>query len=127
MSCGKNFHIVFLGNIFCLDFRRRTIKGLGNFFVMNLIQQWHPDKWARNPSLLGDAKQKFQKIQEAYSGNLHRSKGMFSISLLLCNLKFIYLTPNWSMIEQSYQTGKEEGCMMQDCMALILKMKKKMK
>ncbi|XP_073135170.1 uncharacterized protein [Henckelia pumila] len=48
---------------------------------------------------------------------------MLSISLLLLDLKFvrIYLTPNWSMIEQSYQTGKEEDCMMQDCMALISK------
>ncbi|XP_073300207.1 uncharacterized protein [Primulina huaijiensis] len=34
---------------------------------LKLAMQWHPDKWARNPSLLGEAKQKFQKIQEAYS------------------------------------------------------------
>lgn len=33
-------------------------------------QQWHPDKWSRTPSLLGQAKQKFQQIQEAYSGNI---------------------------------------------------------
>lgn len=32
-----------------------------------LAMQWHPDKWTRNPSLLGDAKRKFQQIQEAYS------------------------------------------------------------
>ncbi|CAA0832981.1 Chaperone DnaJ-domain superfamily protein [Striga hermonthica] len=33
-----------------------------------LAMQWHPDKWAsRNPSVLGEAKQKFQQIQEAYS------------------------------------------------------------
>lgn len=32
-----------------------------------LAMQWHPDKWAKNPSLLGEAKCKFQKIQEAYS------------------------------------------------------------
>ncbi|GMH15171.1 hypothetical protein Nepgr_017012 [Nepenthes gracilis] len=32
-----------------------------------LAMQWHPDRWARNPSLLGEAKSKFQKIQEAYS------------------------------------------------------------
>lgn len=32
-----------------------------------LAMQWHPDKWARNPSLLGEAKRKFQQIQEAYS------------------------------------------------------------
>lgn len=33
-----------------------------------LVQQWHPDKWTRRPSLLGEAKHKFQQIQEAYSG-----------------------------------------------------------
>ncbi|KAL6577590.1 hypothetical protein OROMI_009918 [Orobanche minor] len=34
----------------------------------NLAMQWHPDRWARrNPCLLGEAKQKFQQMQEAYS------------------------------------------------------------
>ncbi|PSR84973.1 DnaJ subfamily B member like [Actinidia chinensis var. chinensis] len=32
-----------------------------------LAMQWHPDKWTRTPSLLGNAKRKFQQIQEAYS------------------------------------------------------------
>ncbi|KAF5751850.1 hypothetical protein HS088_TW02G00869 [Tripterygium wilfordii] len=32
-----------------------------------LAMQWHPDRWTRTPSLLGEAKQKFQQIQEAYS------------------------------------------------------------
>lgn len=32
-----------------------------------LAMQWHPDKWANNPTMLGEAKRKFQKIQEAYS------------------------------------------------------------
>ncbi|CAA3026487.1 Hypothetical predicted protein [Olea europaea subsp. europaea] len=32
-----------------------------------LAMQWHPDKWTKNPTLLGEAKQKFQQIQEAYS------------------------------------------------------------
>ncbi|XP_052881590.1 uncharacterized protein LOC108461888 isoform X1 [Gossypium arboreum] len=30
-------------------------------------QQWHPDRWTRTPSLLSEAKHKFQQIQEAYS------------------------------------------------------------
>lgn len=34
-----------------------------------LAMQWHPDKWTKNPSLLGEAKRRFQQIQEAYSGN----------------------------------------------------------
>ncbi|CAI8618490.1 unnamed protein product [Vicia faba] len=32
-----------------------------------LAMQWHPDRWTRTPSLLNEAKCKFQKIQEAYS------------------------------------------------------------
>ncbi|XVE74711.1 hypothetical protein DITRI_Ditri12bG0039400 [Diplodiscus trichospermus] len=32
-----------------------------------LAMQWHPDRWTRTPSLLGEAKCKFQQIQEAYS------------------------------------------------------------
>ncbi|XP_023740680.1 uncharacterized protein LOC111888804 isoform X1 [Lactuca sativa] len=32
-----------------------------------MVMQWHPDKWTKNPSLLGKAKRKFQQIQEAYS------------------------------------------------------------
>ncbi|XP_044489638.1 dnaJ homolog subfamily B member 8-like isoform X3 [Mangifera indica] len=32
-----------------------------------LAMKWHPDKWTKNPSLLGEAKSKFQQIQEAYS------------------------------------------------------------
>ncbi|GAV62029.1 DnaJ domain-containing protein [Cephalotus follicularis] len=32
-----------------------------------LAMQWHPDKWTRTPSRLGQAKRKFQQIQEAYS------------------------------------------------------------
>ncbi|XP_057809855.1 uncharacterized protein LOC131024363 [Salvia miltiorrhiza] len=41
-----------------------------------LAMQWHPDKWTRTPSLLGEAKQKFQQIQEAYSVLSDRSKRM---------------------------------------------------
>ncbi|KAL3510610.1 hypothetical protein ACH5RR_030011 [Cinchona calisaya] len=32
-----------------------------------LAMQWHPDKWSRTPSLLGEAKTRFQQIQQAYS------------------------------------------------------------
>ncbi|KAI3466999.1 hypothetical protein Pfo_023662 [Paulownia fortunei] len=32
-----------------------------------LAMQWHPDKWTRSPAHLGQAKQRFQQIQEAYS------------------------------------------------------------
>ncbi|KAJ7943016.1 chaperone protein DnaJ [Quillaja saponaria] len=39
-----------------------------------LAMQWHPDRWTRNPSLLGEAKRKFQQIQEAYSVLSDQSK-----------------------------------------------------
>ncbi|KAK9935261.1 hypothetical protein M0R45_022371 [Rubus argutus] len=32
-----------------------------------LAMQWHPDRWTRSPCLLGEAKRRFQQIQEAYS------------------------------------------------------------
>jgi hypothetical protein len=31
-------------------------------------QKWHPDRWASDPAAAGEAKQRFQRIQEAYSG-----------------------------------------------------------
>ncbi|KAI5658611.1 hypothetical protein M9H77_27404 [Catharanthus roseus] len=32
-----------------------------------LALKWHPDRWTKNPSVAGEAKRRFQKIQEAYS------------------------------------------------------------
>ncbi|GMI85029.1 hypothetical protein like AT1G56300 [Hibiscus trionum] len=32
-----------------------------------LALKWHPDRYARNPVLAGEAKSRFQQIQEAYS------------------------------------------------------------
>ncbi|KAF3647093.1 putative MADS-box protein isoform X1 [Capsicum annuum] len=32
-----------------------------------LALKWHPDRWAKNPTVAGEAKRRFQKIQEAYS------------------------------------------------------------
>ncbi|KAF9607198.1 hypothetical protein IFM89_033405 [Coptis chinensis] len=32
-----------------------------------LALKWHPDRWTKNPTVAGDAKRRFQKIQEAYS------------------------------------------------------------
>ncbi|KAM0003274.1 putative DnaJ domain, Chaperone J-domain superfamily [Helianthus debilis subsp. tardiflorus] len=39
-----------------------------------LAMQWHPDKWTTNPEFLGNAKRKFQQIQEAYSVLSDRKK-----------------------------------------------------
>ncbi|KAJ4957026.1 hypothetical protein NE237_013809 [Protea cynaroides] len=32
-----------------------------------LALKWHPDRWTKNPSVAGEAKKRFQQIQEAYS------------------------------------------------------------
>ncbi|CAM8956474.1 unnamed protein product [Rhodiola kirilowii] len=39
-----------------------------------LAMRWHPDKWARNPNFLAEAKHRFQQIQEAYSVLSDQSK-----------------------------------------------------
>ncbi|XP_061371945.1 uncharacterized protein LOC133314478 [Gastrolobium bilobum] len=39
-----------------------------------LAMKWHPDKWARNPAIAGEAKRRFQQIQEAYSVLSDQSK-----------------------------------------------------
>ncbi|KAK3036753.1 hypothetical protein RJ639_029718 [Escallonia herrerae] len=35
-----------------------------------LALKWHPDRWAKKPSVAGEAKRRFQNIQEAYAGVL---------------------------------------------------------
>ncbi|KAF8394626.1 hypothetical protein HHK36_020840 [Tetracentron sinense] len=32
-----------------------------------LALKWHPDRWTRTPTVAGEAKRRFQQIQEAYS------------------------------------------------------------
>nr|ACZ57923.1 DnaJ-like protein [Glycine max] len=39
-----------------------------------LAMRWHPDKWALNPATAGEAKRRFQQIQEAYSVLSDQSK-----------------------------------------------------
>lgn len=57
--------------IFFAFFRGCTCNKLMNWVVLlYMVQQWHPDRWTRTPALLGEAKRKFQQIQEAYSGKL---------------------------------------------------------
>ncbi|XP_050231417.1 uncharacterized protein LOC126680338 [Mercurialis annua] len=47
-----------------------------------LAMQWHPDKWARTPSLLAEAKRKFQQIQEAYSVlSDHKKRALYDIGM----------------------------------------------
>ncbi|BAT86105.1 hypothetical protein LR48_Vigan03g264400 [Vigna angularis] len=39
-----------------------------------LAMRWHPDKWTRNLATAGEAKRRFQQIQEAYSVLSDQSK-----------------------------------------------------
>ncbi|KAI4349914.1 hypothetical protein L6164_010456 [Bauhinia variegata] len=39
-----------------------------------LALKWHPDRWARNSAIAGEAKRRFQQIQEAYSVLSDQSK-----------------------------------------------------
>ncbi|KAF7820734.1 dnaJ-like protein subfamily B member 8-like isoform X2 [Senna tora] len=49
--------------VFCFRSFARTL--LSAFSTYSL-QQWHPDKCTRTPSLQAEAKRKFQQIHEAY-------------------------------------------------------------
>lgn len=40
-----------------------------SFYLTYLMKKWHPDRYARNPGVAGEAKRRFQQIQEAYSGH----------------------------------------------------------
>ncbi|KAI9099022.1 hypothetical protein K1719_024789 [Acacia pycnantha] len=40
----------------------------------NLALKWHPDRWAGNIAVIGEAKRRFQQIQEAYSVLSDQSK-----------------------------------------------------
>ncbi|KAL5565931.1 hypothetical protein UlMin_029095 [Ulmus minor] len=39
-----------------------------------LAMKWHPDRYARKPAVVGEAKRRFQQIQEAYSVLSDQSK-----------------------------------------------------
>uniref|UniRef100_A0A5B7C263 J domain-containing protein n=1 Tax=Davidia involucrata TaxID=16924 RepID=A0A5B7C263_DAVIN len=48
-----------------------------------LALKWHPDRWAKNPSVAGEASCRFQNIQEAYSVLSDQSKrSMYDAGLL---------------------------------------------
>lgn len=35
-----------------------------------MLKKWHPDRWTKDPLRAGEAKRRFQQIQEAYSGTV---------------------------------------------------------
>ncbi|CAL9238602.1 unnamed protein product [Arabidopsis halleri] len=47
-----------------------------------LAMKWHPDRYARNPGVAGEAKRRFQQIQEAYSVlNDENKRSMYDVGL----------------------------------------------
>jgi len=57
------------------------------FVLRPAEKRWHPDKWALNPATAGEAKRRFQQIQEAYSGYLANCI-ITLISIVLIAAKF---------------------------------------
>lgn len=47
----------------------RSVKFFFCFFLV-ITKKWHPDRSAKNPGVAGEAKRRFQQIQEAYSGKV---------------------------------------------------------
>ena len=98
------------------------------------MQQWHPDKWTSTPSVLGEAKRKFQQIQEAYSGKYSILDILLNNDLgvkILLDMRCFFSSPPVSLTiffgasciyvvsEQYYQTRGKEQCTTQACMILM--------
>ncbi|XP_074289823.1 uncharacterized protein LOC141615316 [Silene latifolia] len=88
-----------------------------------LAMQWHPDKWANSPAFLGEAKRKFQKIQEAYSVlSDPRKKMLYDAGMYdpteehdegLCD----FMQEMWSLMSQVKQ--EEVACSMEDLQGML--------
>ena len=39
-----------------------------HIYIYIYIQNWHPNRWMKDPKVVKEAKKRFQRIQEAYSG-----------------------------------------------------------
>lgn len=82
---------------FCLCFFDWLIVNFENVLMIEfvvVVKKWHPDRWGtKNPKGSGEAKRRFQQIQEAYSGNLIREEEIrrFSISKKWKTLDLIQL------------------------------------
>ena len=61
--------------------------------IVAAAQKWHPDRWASDPGAAGEAKRRFQRIQEAYSGKaLHLPLRCFAArDLIECSVTLLSL------------------------------------
>ncbi|GAB2277399.1 hypothetical protein Dimus_012104 [Dionaea muscipula] len=66
-----------------------------------LALKWHPDRWASRPSsVAGEAKRRFQQIQEAYSGIFFKIYRLSLIFLIcsICNGSVLILLFNLELV-----------------------------
>lgn len=70
----RRFVLSLSSSDFLLLFLRFLTGMLCIFSSLLLIQKWHPDRWTRNPAVAGEAKRRFQHIQEAYSGKQKKKR-----------------------------------------------------
>ncbi|KAI3448518.1 hypothetical protein Pfo_005183 [Paulownia fortunei] len=79
-----------------------------------LALKWHPDRWTKNPSAAGEAKRRFQKIQEAYAVLSDKEKrSMYDAGFLDLFEEDEgmgdFLHDLMNMMEQNVGTEKEES------------------
>ena len=57
------FFLIFV-IVLCYEFCSQKIL----IYLYVNLKKWHPDRWMKDPKFAGEAKRRFQQIQEAYSG-----------------------------------------------------------
>ncbi|KAK4765136.1 hypothetical protein SAY86_026226 [Trapa natans] len=92
-----------------------------------LAMQWHPDRWTKTPSLLGEAKRNFQKIHEAYEVlSDEKKRTLYDAGLFdpedeydegFCD----FLQEMACLMTQEADT-KENNCTMEDLQTLFMEM-----
>ncbi|XP_016681242.2 dnaJ homolog subfamily A member 3, mitochondrial, partial [Gossypium hirsutum] len=50
-----------------IHLRHQSTSGPPRLHPFPESEKWHPDRWMKNPNVSGEAKKRFQQIQEAYS------------------------------------------------------------
>ena len=63
MTSQALFFLIFV-IVLCYEFCSQKIL----IYLYVNLKKWHPDRWMKDPKIAGEAKRRFQQIQEAYSG-----------------------------------------------------------
>ncbi|XP_059440120.1 uncharacterized protein LOC132172607 isoform X2 [Corylus avellana] len=75
-----------------------------------LAMKWHPDRWLKDPEVAGEAKRRFQEIQEAYSDKGKRTiydAGLFGLLEDDDDEGFIDFMQEMILMMQSVRTPQE--------------------